>query len=410
MKEKLSGYYRPTKQEFTELWENGVFVLDASVLLNLYRYSLETRDDFLQILRHISERLWVPYQAAYEYQKNRLNVIARQAEAYGEIEDLLRKTKNRLENDLKSYGRHPLINVSAVANRIQKVFAKVVKELERQKEGHPDFLERDTIRDEVTSILRGKIGSPYDDGKLAETFSEGAERYDKHVPPGYLDADKPEQREKYGDVIIWFQIIDKAKEAKKPIVFVTDDTKEDWWWKFQGRTIGTRPELIEEIKAKAEVPFYMYRSDQFMDYAREYLNQKIDQKAIDEIKEVGEDKERELAKLETLSLRLDSLMEEQAELEQRVKAYEEEQSQLAKGLEDMHFLRGELLHKSGQARLEKWHSEFAEKMSRYEEVEAARDETRRQHDHVIREIKRILNLRRHGLSGGSHSVKLRDAL
>ena len=327
MKEKLSGYYRPTKQEFTELWENGVFVLDASVLLNLYRYSLETRDDFLQILRHISERLWVPYQAAYEYQKNRLNVIARQAEAYGEIEDLLRKTKNRLENDLKSYGRHPLINVSAVANRIQKVFAKVVKELERQKEGHPDFLERDTIRDEVPSIRRGKIGSPYDDGKLAETFSEGAERYDKHVPPGYLDADKPEQREKYGDVIIWFQIIDKAKEAKKPIVFVTDDTKEDWWWKFQGRTIGTRPELIEEIKAKAEVPFYMYRSDQFMDYAREYLNQKIDQKAIDEIKEVGEDKERELAKLETLSLRLDSLMEEQAELEQRMKAYEEEQSQ-----------------------------------------------------------------------------------
>ena len=89
MKKIFPGYYRPTKKEFSNLWNSCLFVLDANVLLNLYRYSQETSDELIQILKQISDRLWIPHQAALEYQENRLQTIAKQLEVYDEIQILV---------------------------------------------------------------------------------------------------------------------------------------------------------------------------------------------------------------------------------------------------------------------------------------------------------------------------------
>jgi hypothetical protein len=56
MRKTFSGYYRPTEDEFAEMWRNCLFVLDANVLLNLYRYSRKTSDEFLGILDGVSDR------------------------------------------------------------------------------------------------------------------------------------------------------------------------------------------------------------------------------------------------------------------------------------------------------------------------------------------------------------------
>lgn len=90
MRKNFPGYYQPTANEFSTLWETCTFVLDANVLLNLYRYSAETRKKLLEILKQVSNRVWVPHRAALEYQRNRLDVISKQRAAYDEIEDLLR--------------------------------------------------------------------------------------------------------------------------------------------------------------------------------------------------------------------------------------------------------------------------------------------------------------------------------
>jgi len=41
MKSKFPEYFKLTKKEIQELWENALFTLDANILLNLYRYSDE---------------------------------------------------------------------------------------------------------------------------------------------------------------------------------------------------------------------------------------------------------------------------------------------------------------------------------------------------------------------------------
>ncbi|MEL6919290.1 MAG: PIN-like domain-containing protein, partial [Bacteroidota bacterium] len=53
MKSKFPGYFKLTEEEINQLWEKALFVFDANILLNLYRYSNETRDDFFKILEKI---------------------------------------------------------------------------------------------------------------------------------------------------------------------------------------------------------------------------------------------------------------------------------------------------------------------------------------------------------------------
>jgi len=154
---------------------------------------------------------------------------------------------------------------------------------------HPDLLTDDPILDTATSLLDGKVGEPYLPERLEEIYKEGEKRYTSKLPPGYSDAEGSKKKEgnvKYGDLVLWYQTIDKAGETRRSIILVTNETTEDWWWICKGRTIGPRPELIDEMMSKGHVPFYMYNSDRFMTFAREYLETPVKQEAIDEVRDV----------------------------------------------------------------------------------------------------------------------------
>jgi len=62
-------------------------------------------------------------------------------------------------------------------------------------------------------------------------------------------------------------MIEKAKADKRPIIFVTDDGKSDWWYIHRGRKIGPHPALVEEFWAKTGQQFHIYELLQFLRYA-----------------------------------------------------------------------------------------------------------------------------------------------
>ena len=80
-------------------------------------------------------------------------------------------------------------------------------------------------------------------------------------------------------------ILKKNSEIDCPILLITGDKKDDWYLKELGLTIGPRPELIEEIKKNKDNLFYIYPTDKFLKYSKEYLQTKVDDETI---KEVGE--------------------------------------------------------------------------------------------------------------------------
>lgn len=64
-------------------------------------------------------------------------------------------------------------------------------------------------------------------------------------------------------------MIAKAKADQRPVIFISDDAKEDWWWIHRGRKMGPRPELIEEFRGDAGQDFHIYEFSQFLRFAAE---------------------------------------------------------------------------------------------------------------------------------------------
>lgn len=190
MKTDFIGYYRPTDEEFSELWEKCVFMLDANMLLNLYRYPTEARDDLLGVLEKVSDRLWIPHQAALEYQENRLGVIAKQIGKFKKVRDLLDKTKGSLKGGLVTLElkkRHSTINPGEWLERIGQVFEELKQELKRLEEGQPDVND-DSLRGTIDHLLEGKVGPPFESQlELDKLYEEGEARYDQELPPGYKE-------------------------------------------------------------------------------------------------------------------------------------------------------------------------------------------------------------------------------
>jgi hypothetical protein len=290
VKDLFPGYYRPSSKDFVDLWNTCTFVLDANVLLNLYRYSPNARAEFLKTLDKISERLWIPNQVALEYQNNRLTVISEEINKCKEIKTIIANEFNDIRKRLNNekYNRrntYTSVVIKSLQEKIDKNSKECIDEIGKFIENQPKWIENDEIRDQIGKLFEGKIGSRYPQEKLIDLYRAGDERFALRIPPGYMDARDSDKEglKKYGDYILWVQTIEMSKEHKKPIIFITDDTKEDWW--LTTLENKPRPELIQEFILETEMPFFMYSSDRFLYYAKKQLKVEINEDTIKEIKQ-----------------------------------------------------------------------------------------------------------------------------
>jgi PIN domain-containing protein len=144
MRDLFPGYYAP--KDFQELWDRATFVLDANVLLNLYRFPKPAADELLSVLDKIGDRLWVPYQAALEYQVNRLDVINEQRERFEKVRTTLDKSLNELTSafeKLQLKKRHSSIDPDpflAGTTNFFNEFKTKLKGLEKHQRASPIWM------------------------------------------------------------------------------------------------------------------------------------------------------------------------------------------------------------------------------------------------------------------------------
>lgn len=291
MRDRFRGYYPPTEAELEELWEQGLVVLDANALLNLYRYTTRTREDFISTLRGLADRLWLPFQAGLEFQRQRLAVIDQQANAYDAVLKGIEKARASVATEANGYRRHPVLSATDLLAKFDQAVAPLQEELERSRQQHrsiaPASPSYDGILASVTELFGGRVGYAFNEEELAEIFAEGSARYAKHIPPGYKDAGKGEP-ERYGDLIIWKELLRKGAESGLPLIFVTDDRKEDWWREFNGRTIGPRVELIDEYAALTGRRVHFYVPEQFLRFAKTRSASAVSEASIGEVEAVSQ--------------------------------------------------------------------------------------------------------------------------
>lgn len=287
MKTTFSAYLRPTEEEFSNLWSNCFFTFDTNILLNLYRYKDETKDEFIKIFKHkkFKDCIFLTHKVCLEYMKNRTSVISEQADTY---KKLINEIKESVITPLSNKSKHPHIS-DQLLSELNVVITKLNEEATQKIEDINTKYSVDAVLNSLLELFESKISKKFDDEELKKLYKDGEERYSNNIPPGYRDNKKPGE-EKYGDLLIWKQIISyiNTLTEKKDVIIVTDDVKEDWWLNHKGMKVP-HPLLIEEFYKETGKKVYFYTSDMFYKYASERINKTVNQGVIDDVVEVREE-------------------------------------------------------------------------------------------------------------------------
>lgn len=292
MREQFPGYSKKTKEELKELWTNSIITFDANVLLDLYRYSKETREAIIELISKFKDSVFLTYQAALEYNRNRYEVISEQEKSYNSFIDKI----NQIESELSAKSKPPFLSDS-LHDSIINVFQNVKKEVESSVENFNQMEQKDQIFENLSEIFEKRITENFPEEKLEEIYSEGKSRYEKGIPPGYKDI-KKNGNAKYGDLILWKQILEKAKSDKKSVILITNEKKEDWIWQLKnGKVIGPRQELVAEMRVINNLDFHIYSSEKFLRFGQDHLQEQINKEALKEMETLRKSDEDTIEKL-----------------------------------------------------------------------------------------------------------------
>ncbi|MFB0491807.1 hypothetical protein ABIE45_004393 [Methylobacterium sp. OAE515] len=293
MRNEFLEHYVPSETEFAEMWTNGLIIFDTNSLLRLFRYRETTVQQIFEILEAIPSRIWCPYQIAWEYQRNRFTKI-QEAEssfqaAMKDFETAHTASSNRLRG-LQDFGIHPKLRLDGKVAELSKFVEDSITDIRKEYSESPlaDYFNQ--IHDRLGRFYIGKLGSEPSPEVLDRRIEEARQRTAAGAPPGFIDA-KEKQKDKsnpdrsvFGDVLLWFEILEYATTNKKDVIFVTEDNKEDWWKKENGKTIGALPELRREYRKNTGRSIYFYNVSRFLENAKKYLKINVSEESVADAK------------------------------------------------------------------------------------------------------------------------------
>lgn len=324
--QNFRGFTGYSDAEIQILWENAIFVVDTNILTNFYKYTKkDSYKNLLKILKKLKEadKLWIPHQVAIEYFFNYEKNMYKQKEGYEHLGKELRKFKDEVRKALQTVkSAHNYINIDDYQYYVEGLESfneRLDVQLEKEIEQLPDS---QLTKKDLLNLIDGIIGNPYTQQKIDAIEKQGEERYKHKIPPGFSDADsnggKGVQDVRnygglryhlvYGDLLVWNQLIDKAKDDSTPIIFMTEDRKPDWWEKEGSRIKRPHPQLIQEFVNETQQDFYMYGTDRFVEFANKYLDINL---TPEQVRSVSEDIES-IRKEEEIETRKEPLMGSEA--------------------------------------------------------------------------------------------------
>lgn len=305
VKSTFSGFYSTSNDTLRDIWNSGttLFVFDTNCLLNLYRCEDHTREDIINVMNELSDRIWIPFQVGLEYQRNRRTVIEESINSLKKIKEELQGiyTKNLLlpGNVKKNLYSSLSDEISGLQKHIQTPIDEYINSrITPRIENKENISKHDFIRDTIDTIVNDKIGSAPSQDEINAIDKEGEERYKNKTPPGFKDEKKQDVsyfsniklQDKYGDLYLWKQLIEKSKSPDiKSVIFVCDDNKADWWYSNSGKTHGALEALKTEICRETEIEnFKLINQLTFLNEAKEYLvDVSVSESSLKEVEELS---------------------------------------------------------------------------------------------------------------------------
>lgn len=255
--------------------KDALISYDSSCLLNFYRCTNSSRKEMLDLMVRIKNKTghFLCHQVALEFSVNKDSAKSDANNRLNTIKNSFVRFKREVEGVVDLDGVEiPLegirTDLSTQFDQIQNILDK---EKNKLKKSSGDL---DNVFTEISTLFSGNISEEPNIDKLKSIISEAEGRYKNKIPPGFKDNEKTGViniggmpiDNKYGDYLIWSQLIEHAKKYDKDIVFITSDRKNDWMVKRNGAP-QIRPDLAYEFFSKTRRSIYCYS---LVDFERKY--------------------------------------------------------------------------------------------------------------------------------------------
>jgi hypothetical protein len=223
----------------TALQSNQAIVFaDSSLLLHCYEISSGARDELLAALGALKDRLRIPLWAARETWKRSWDVSFGRTPLKGpaarvknEVERFVKDARRFVEDGgitrpqpmSKDEFQTELETAQADISKLAKMVADHHRDPDATSSLLIPFINERVLRSDLPKILK-------------RVQQEAELRYAHEIPPGYADGrtdaegqPKGKGFNRYGDVIIWFEILEAIANMRlEHLIVLTRDVKEDW--------------------------------------------------------------------------------------------------------------------------------------------------------------------------------------
>jgi hypothetical protein len=227
----------------------------------------------------IKGRLFVPNRVAVEFARNRAAAIrghfGPQRIIKSKLDDAAKDIKNQ-------HPKHVLRDeLLALIDSAKKLVDDRYGDAEKRQMG---LIADDTILRELLEAIGNDAGEPYPEGDVQKEYKR---RKDGMIPPFCKRDDDKDEVGRVGDVEIWLELLKKYEGSKKPLIFVTDDMKENWWREWGGRH-DPQPALVQEAYQRVGADILFYTSLRFSREAPSRLNVEVPKGLAEETKQIRE--------------------------------------------------------------------------------------------------------------------------
>lgn len=261
--------------------EDYIIIPDTNVLLNLYRYSPEFSEFGIQCLQKVVPFLYLPATIRLEFGKHCrvafADMEARINSAGKGTEEQVRRAKDKILSSCIPLERLQFPDIDELRNELEVLLDKlacVASNFFEERKGLELISHYWSGVDKVAELVsqieeHNHILTPPTQEEIFLWCEEGQKRYKKEIPPGFKDAKNKDGVRKYGDLIIWKELIKFARTQSKNIIFVTDDVKADWWENqdnqrvFHSKLLNEFSKTGQKILAYESQDFYSTISNEY---------------------------------------------------------------------------------------------------------------------------------------------------
>jgi len=228
-----------------EMKETCLVVLDATAMLLPYVMGQVTLGKVIDVYRPLAQqaRLIVPAQAAREFAKNRSTKIADIVQHLQNWSSAVVAPKNQHIGILA--GDSDYAEMQRLCNEVGKLAKSIQSKVKVIAERISSEIGRDPVSEAYRDVLKGCVRDENEPEDEAAFRRDMEERYKSRRPPGYKDMNKSDGGA--GDLIIWQTVLRAGNSTGRGCIFVTGDTKTDWYTQSNG-AFQPRLELIEEYR------------------------------------------------------------------------------------------------------------------------------------------------------------------